>query len=306
MSRKDFLLTLLVMTIWGVNFSMIKLTASEVDPLLVTAIRFMLASLPMVFFIPKPNVQWRYLIGYGVLFGMGVWGIAAWSITAGLSSGISSILLQSNVMLGIAVGVIFFRERLSKNKLVGSLISLVALVIMVASNTGNVTESGLALIGISAISWTLVGVIVKLANTRQIFAFNVWGMLFAPAPLILLAVLLHGKQIVFHAVQVWDLSTSSALFFQVYPTTLFGYWVWNRMLLKYPLSSVMPMTLLVPIFALISGYFVFGEVLSQMQIAASGLFILGIGLIVKPIRSQQVETSITSQGKAFESGNYKS
>ena len=79
-----------------------------------------------------------------------------------------------------------------------------------------------------------------------------------------------------------NVSTTVAVVFQAYPTTLFGYWVWNRLLIRYPLSTTAPLTLLVPVFALVSGYFMYDEVLGSAQILACVLFFVGIGLIVKP------------------------
>jgi len=288
MKRNDLLLAVLVMAIWGFNFSMIKMGVTNVHPLLATAARFALAVFPAIFFIPRPKVAWRYLVSYGLVFGVGIWGMASWSITAGLSSGMSSMLLSGNVLIGMAVGIVIFKEESPVRKLVGAALALCALVVLVSATTGNVTLNGVILIMIAACSWTLMGVIVKKSQTTQAFAFNVWGMLFAPIPLVLFAVSLHGEQILWQAVELWDWSTTIAVVFQAYPTTLFGYWVWNMMLIKYPLSTTAPLVLLVPVFALISGYFMYDEVLSLAQIVASGLFLIGIGLIVKPAKAPSI------------------
>ncbi|MBN3572408.1 EamA family transporter [Vibrio neptunius] len=282
MKKNDLLLAVFVMAIWGFNFSMIKMGITSVHPLIATAARFALAVIPAIFFIARPNVAWRYLVSYGLVFGVGIWGMASWSITAGLSSGMSSVLLSSNVVIGMAVGLLVFREKSSPRKLIGALLAMVALLVLVSATNGNITASGLMLIMIAAISWTLMGVIVKASKTKQAFAFNVWGMLFAPVPLVLFAMALHGEHILWQAYENWDMSTTIAVTFQAYPTTLFGYWVWNRMLIKYPLSTAAPLTLLVPVFALISGYFIYDEVLSVPQVIASALFLIGIGLIVRP------------------------
>nr|WP_170962827.1 EamA family transporter [Vibrio sp. F13] len=208
--------------------------------------------------------------------------MASWSITAGLSSGLSSVLLSTNVLIGMAVGVWVFKESASVRKLMGAMLAMCALAVLVSAATGNVTVNGVILIMIAACSWTLMGVIVKASKTTQAFAFNVWGMLFAPVPLVLFAVMLHGDQIIWQGIEQWDWNTTIAVLFQAYPTTLFGYWVWNKLLIQYPLSTTAPLTLLVPIFALISGYFMYDEVLSVAQVVASILFLVGIGLIVKP------------------------
>lgn len=292
MKRNDLLLAIAVMAIWGFNFSMIKMGVTNVHPLLATAARFALAVTPAIFFIARPNVAWRYLISYGLVFGVGIWGMASWSITAGLSSGISSVLLSTNVIIGMVVGVWVFKEQASRRKIVGALMAMTALCVLVLSTTGNVTLAGVILIMIAACSWTLMGVIVKASKTTQAFAFNVWGMLFAPIPLVMFAVALHGEQILWSAVENWDWNTTVAVLFQAYPTTLFGYWVWNRTLIKYPLSTAAPLTLMVPVFALISGYFMYDEQLSSAQVIASGLFLVGIGLIVKPATNHQDRTQL--------------
>jgi O-acetylserine/cysteine efflux transporter len=269
------------MIIWGFNFVMIKLAVSEVNPLLMTAARFTLAALPIVFFVRKPNVQWRYLVSYGVVFGVGIWGMVSWSITAGMSSGMTSVLLQSNVLISMAVGVFIMKEQLTKRKLLGAAIATCALLISILFTNGNVTGFGLVLVAISAASWTLLGVIVKASKTVNPFAFNVWGMLFTPLPLVVLAIGLHGEDVISQSIMLWNWNTSIAVVFQAYPTTLFGYWIWNKMLIKYPLSTVAPLTLLVPVFGLISGYLVYGEMLSLAQVIACSLFLLGINLIVR-------------------------
>ncbi|NOH51725.1 EamA family transporter [Vibrio coralliilyticus] len=298
MKKNDLILAVFVMAIWGFNFSMIKMGITNVHPLIATAARFALAVIPAIFFIARPNVAWRYLVSYGLVFGVGIWGMASWSITAGLSSGMSSVLLSSNVLIGMAVGLFVFKEKSSPRKLMGALLAMVALLVLVSATNGNITASGLMLIMIAAISWTLMGVIVKASKTKQAFAFNVWGMLFAPVPLVLFATALHGEQILWQAYENWDMNTTIAVVFQAYPTTLFGYWVWNRTLIKYPLSTAAPLTLLVPVFALVSGYFMYDEVLSMPQVIASALFLIGIGLIVKPASEKQRAASVKLAGQS--------
>ena len=83
-------LAVLITAIWGVNFSVIKLGLATVDPFILAGIRFSLCALPAIFFIRKPNVPWRYIIGYGLVFGIGLWGIVNLGIKAGLSAGIAS------------------------------------------------------------------------------------------------------------------------------------------------------------------------------------------------------------------------
>jgi O-acetylserine/cysteine efflux transporter len=66
MNRKDFVLALVVVTIWGANFTIIKLGLGGVPPMLLAALRFVLAVLPAIFFVRRPAVAARYWISYGI------------------------------------------------------------------------------------------------------------------------------------------------------------------------------------------------------------------------------------------------
>ena len=62
----DLIAGILVMALWGINFSVIKLGVSEIDPLLLTALRFTLV-FSLLFFCEEarcelalPNKLWTY------------------------------------------------------------------------------------------------------------------------------------------------------------------------------------------------------------------------------------------------------
>ena len=62
MRRADWGWALLVIVIWGVNFVPMKLGLQELSPLLLSATRFCLASLPFLLLIRKPaSLTWRLL-----------------------------------------------------------------------------------------------------------------------------------------------------------------------------------------------------------------------------------------------------
>lgn len=287
MQGRDLLLIISVMAIWGFNFSMIKLGVSEMDPLLIAAARFFCATFPIIFFVRKPNVQWRYLMAYGLVFGTGIWGMASCSITFGLSSGMASVLLQTDVLTTVLVGVLLYKEVISARMAAGIVVSVVGLVVSIIYTNGNVTLAGVVFIMISAICWPLAGVIVRKSGTRSAFAFNIWGMLIAPLPLVALSVAMNGWDVLSNTYQQWNSNAWISVLFQAYPTTVFGYWVWNKMVLKYPMSQLAPMTLLVSVFALLSGYAIYDEQLSLAQWVSCSTFLLGIGLVLYPQSKKQ-------------------
>ncbi|WP_067093981.1 EamA family transporter [Marinomonas atlantica] len=293
MTRQDSLLLVLLMALWGFNFSVIKLGVNNIDPFLLTALRFSLAVLPLIFFVRRPNVPWRYLMTYGLTFGVGVWGLTTLSVGAGLSGGLASLLLDMSVISSLLVGRYLLKEHVTVSKVLGSLLALLGLGLIIWHQDGTVTPLGLALVLSASVFWSINGLIVKRSGTREVFAFNIWGMAFAPIPLLLLALIVSGPASVMQSIADINGSVLFSAAFQAYPTTLLGYWFWNKMIVKYSVSSVAPMTLLVPVFALIGGYIFFGESLDVVQAIAAVVILLGVAVseIKLPARTEIAKVS---------------
>ena len=276
MKKNDLILGILVMIVWGLNFSVIKLGVNEIDPLLLTALRFTLATFPAIFFVKKPEVSWVYLVVYGWLFAIGIWGMATWSIQAGLSAGMASVLLQMNVVFGLFLGYFLLKEKVATKKIIGSGIALAGLLLSLTVTDGSVTQSGLTLILCAALSWSLASITVKKAGTKQVFAFSLWAMAFAPIPLFLIVYCQSGTEEFVQLSTQFNGRVIFSVLFQAYPVTLLGYWIWNRLLITYPLTTVAPLTLLVPVFGLLGGVLFYQEEVGIIKLIASVCVISGI------------------------------
>ena len=276
MRFNDLLLALAVMCLWGFNFSVIKLGADQINPVLLTALRFTAAVIPAIFFIARPQVKLRFLIAYGVTFGVGVWGMMTWSITLGVSAGMAGLLMQLSLVSSLLLGWLLLKERITRQKWIGAVLALLGLAVSLTLQDGSVPLAGLMFVLIGAFSWSLISLIVKLANTDQVFSFSVWGMLFAPVPLVFLAWLSHGSEIFIQLPQQLNSTVWFSILFQAYPTTLLGYWLWNRLIVKYPLSTVAPLTMLVPVFGLIGSMIFYGETVEGAKLIACALILLGL------------------------------
>jgi len=278
MKLHHLLLAILITAIWGVNFSVIKLGLNSVDPLILAGIRFTLCAFPALFFIKKPDVQWRYIISYGLVFGIGLWGLVNLGIKTGLSAGIASLLLQFSAFFTILLGSLVFKETLNRYQIAGFIIACTGLLSIVFITDGSVTLFGTLLVLAGATAWSIANIINKQAGTKQIFAFLVWSGAFSPLPLFLLDWLVNGTSGYTALVNHIDARALLSILFQVYPNTLFGYWVWNSLLKQYPLSTVAPLSLLVPVFGILGSRVIFGEDISPVKILALLLIISGLGV----------------------------
>ncbi|WP_046157548.1 EamA family transporter [Chromobacterium vaccinii] len=276
MKLSHFFLAIFVMAIWGVNFSVIKIGLSSVDPFVLAGLRFALCALPAVFFIKRPSVPLKYMALYGLIFGVGLWGVVNVGIQVGISAGIASLILQFSAFFTMLLGAWVFKERLSPYQIYGMGIALLGLALIIAVTDGSVTYAGVVLVVLGAASWSVANVLVKKIAVRQIFEFLVWSSLFSPIPLFLISYFEHGWVGYVRLFNHFDGKALFSILFQVYPTTLFGYWVWNSLLKKYPVSTVAPLSLMVPIFGMLGSIAIFGETVGAVKLAAMVFILLGL------------------------------
>lgn len=279
MKTRDLLLGVLIMAVWGLNFSVIKLGLESVDPFLLAACRFFLSAVPLIFFVRKPNVS-IWIIGiYGLLFGVGLWGIVTLAIQIGLSAGIASLVLQSSAFFTLVLGAYWFGDRLYTPHWVGIGLAALGLVCLIVLSPGQLPIAGLLLVLLGALSWSVSNILVKQQQPAPMFSFLVWSSLFSPLPLVWLAVLTEGyRPFEDFAGQIDGLAIFS-IAFQVYVTTVFGYWSWNWLISRYPLSRVAPLSLLVPVFGLLGSAAIFDETIGYGKALSTGLILFGLVVI---------------------------
>ncbi len=276
MEKKDLLLAIIITAIWGINFSVIKLGLTSLDPFMLAGLRFLLCAFPLIFFIKKPNVSFKYIISYGLFFGVGLWGIVSLGINFGISAGMASLVLQLSAFITIILASIILKESIDTIKKIGIGIALLGLLLIISVTDGSVTVIGLFLVLLAAISLSITNIIVKVVGTKDVFSFLVWASIFAPLPLFLLAFMVEGDVVFIEFFDNLDQLAIFSILFQVYPTTLLGYWIWNSLLNKYPASNVASLSLLIPIFGLSGSYFIFGEIIGIIKILACVIILFGL------------------------------
>ena len=67
----DWLAALLVISLWGINFVIIKVGLNDFPPLLLGALRFAAVAFPAIFFIKRPQIPLKLLLTYGLAISFG-------------------------------------------------------------------------------------------------------------------------------------------------------------------------------------------------------------------------------------------
>lgn len=280
MKKLDLLLGIFVTGIWGANFSIIKLGLGTLDPFLLTSLRFLFCFIPLIFIVKKPNVRLLIIALYGLLFGVGLWGIVNLGIYSGLSPGLASLILQFSAFFTIILAALTFGERISKFQFVGIAVALAGLILILTVTTGNVSTLGALLVICGALCWSCCNIIVRKNKPDNMFAFIIWSSVFSTIPLFLITYLVKGAQPFYDLPQTINGTAAFSILFQSYITTIFGYWVWNSLMKKYPASTVAPLSLFVPVSGLITSWLVFDEHIAPGRIFAASLILSGMALFL--------------------------
>ncbi|MGG7557368.1 EamA family transporter [Pseudomonas sp. ES3] len=278
MQKKHLVLAILVTLVWGVNFPITKLGLRSIDPFVLTGIRFALAAIPLVFFIKRPAIKFSYVVAYGFIFGLGMWGVINYGIQVGVSPGIASLIIQLSVFFTMGWGALLFKEKLRRAQLIGALLALVGLAGIISTQQGEHAILGVLLIVLSAVAWSVGNVIIKTSGVKEIFSFMVWASLFPPIPLFFIAWLMQGAAPFENLQSSLDLTAVLSIIFQVYLATHFAYWGWNSLLKLYPVSTVAPLSLLIPVFGIGSSMLIIGEHISIPNLISIAIIIMGLAV----------------------------
>jgi O-acetylserine/cysteine efflux transporter len=275
---RHFLLALAVVAVWGTNFVVIKLALGALPPLLFATLRFTLAVLPAVFILPRPRVAWRNLAAYGLLIGVGQFGLLFFAMDGHISPGLASLVIQIQVFFTIGLSMRLSGERLQYVQWLALLLAGGGIGIIVLHTDGSTTAFGLVLVLLAALSWAGGNIVSRQAGRVNMVAYVVWSSVFAVPPLLALSLLVDGWGAVVAGVRGADTLAWLAVAWQAWANSLFGYAAWGWLLARYPAAAITPMALLVPLFGIGGAALWLGESLPPWKLAAAALVMGGLAL----------------------------
>jgi O-acetylserine/cysteine efflux transporter len=270
------LLALAIVAIWGTNFVVIKKSLDTFPPFLFATLRYAFALLPAIFFVKRPNVSWLNLALYGVLIGVGQFGILFYAIHGQITPGLASLVVQTQVFFTIGFAMIFAGERIKRHQVISICIAMLGLLVIAMHIDSQTTLLGIGLVVCAGCAWGAGNTVSRSAGSINMFAYVVWASAFAVPPLLILSLIFEGGYIQLGEVlQTASLGAWIGVFWQSWANTLFGYAAWAWLLSKHPAALIAPAPLLVPIFGMGATAIWLGESLTWWKILAAALVMAG-------------------------------
>lgn len=275
MTPRDILAALAAALVLGLAFIAIKFGVREAPPLLLTALRFVFAAFPAVLFVKPPRAPAAMVMLYGLLIGVGQFGLLFLAIGLGMPVGLASLVIQLQAFVTIFLAWLVLGERPSAAQMAGAGVALLGVAAIGATRLGGASLGPLLMVVGAAFCWGAGNLVGKLAGKIDMFAFVVWSSLAAPVPLFALSLLFEGDRTL-HAVAhpSWVLALCVAAL--AYGGTILGFGLWSRLLAHHSAASVAPFALLIPVVGMISGRLVFAEPLGAFELLGAALVMAGL------------------------------
>ncbi|MGO4395148.1 EamA family transporter [Variovorax sp. M-6] len=296
---RDLLLAFVLVVTWGASFTVIKLGLGDVPPMLLGCLRYLLSAFPALFFFERPRIARRWWLAYGLTVGVGQFALLFLAVMLGLPAGIASVALQAQAFFTLILARFFLGETIRWIQWAGMAMACLGLWLLMAPishGMNEITPAAFALVLGAAASWAASNVVLKQAKQAvrhperfDILGFIVWTSLIPPLPFAMLSWGLGEVPSAWSAISGITLTGWASILYLAWGGTLLGNGIFSKLLARYPVARVAPLTLLVPILGLCIAWFVLGEQIDARQYA--GCAIIMAGLVTATTQSSGDRTS---------------
>jgi O-acetylserine/cysteine efflux transporter len=267
---------LLIAMIWGFNFAVAKIGLAQLPPIMMMALRWGLVGMLLAPFVKPPRGRWRkvFLVSFTLGF---VHFALMFTGLKNLDAATAAIAIQLQVPFAALLAAVFFNDKLGWRRALGMAIAFIGVAIVAGEPRLAGVTVPLALVIVAACVWSVANVQIKKMGDVDGMMLNAWVGVFAAPQLALASLLLEEGQGAALAAADWR--AAMAVVYQAVVVVIVGYGAWFWMLRRYAVNQVMPFTLLVPGFGVLSGVLVLGETLTLPLVVGGLLTIIGVGVI---------------------------
>ncbi|WP_382308680.1 EamA family transporter [Herbiconiux sp. UC225_62] len=280
MPLRDRLLAGLVALLWGVNFVAIHFSLEHYPPFFLVGLRFLVLAIPTVLFVKWPGVKVRWLLGYGLGFGILQFAFLYAGMATGMPPGLASLVLQASAPFTVVIAAVWLRERLTLVQGGGILIAVAGLGIIAAERAGVSALLPVILTLCGALGWAFGNVCSRQANPVSPLGLTLWMSVVPPIPMIALSLVFEGPERVWTSVATTftpeALPAVIGLLYTVVLGTIVGSGIWVTLMKRNPSSRVAPFSMLVPVAGFLSAWLILGEVPTAGDLLGGAVVVAGV------------------------------
>ena len=286
------LLLLLVVLVWGMDFSVLKWALEAMHPHVANALRFVVSAgvLGTVYglrcwwtgtsVLGPIRANWQVVIPLGLL-GFGAHQAA---FVVGLNhttAGSAALIMATNPLWTAVLGWALGTERLGRGGWGGLLMALTGAGVVIAAGATGGAVGGGTLFGngmmlVAALLWGSYTALAKqLVDRASILAMTFFGVLGA-LPVLLAVGAVYESTVAWGTVDGWAVG---ALLFSGGLAVGLMFVLWNQGVRRVGSSNTAVYYYLVPVVALVAGVVMLGEPITGFQVVGGGVIIGGLVLV---------------------------
>lgn len=278
MPARHRLLALCVAALWGLNFLAIDASLAQFPPFFLVALRFAVLAVPTILLVPRPDVPLRWLLGYGLGFGVLQFLFLYWAMTAGMPPGLASLVLQASAPFTVLLGAALLRERISRRAGIGIAVAVLGLAVVGWHRAEHASVVPFLLTLAGALGWALGNLCTRQARAPKPLQLTLWMSAVPPIPMLALSLVVEGPERIGNSFTTLGTGTGmlalAGLAYTALLATVVGSGLWTWLMARHPASAVAPFSMLVPVVGMSAAALVLAERIAPAE-AAGGVLVVG-------------------------------
>lgn len=261
----------------GTNWVGSKIVVEHFPPLFSVTLRFAVMAILLAGFAKIFRGQMRNI--FLVAFTLGVLQFGFMFVALDRSADVSSLAITNQLYIPFSVilAVLFLGERVGWRRSVATVLAFGGVVVMGFDPFILSQLDAMGLVILAALALSAASILMRRLEGVRVFEMQFWLAVMAAPQLFILSLILEDGQ--------WQALTGSpaigyaALGYGLIAGGLFFHAGWYYLLRRYPVSTVGPFMLLMPVIGVLSGVGYYGDVLTLQMILGGALTFSGVAII---------------------------
>lgn len=278
MSLKDTFIAIFVIFLWATSLIVQKIALGHISIYILSFLR-LVSVVPLLLIYPKPpNFISRYFLA-GFFWNALNWLFLGFGLKSGVGPGLSSFLMQTNVLFGVLFCSLFLREKVTFIEMIGMAVAFLGAYLLTQARYGNTTDMpflGIASILISAVCWGIGFTLLKKFKIGAGMGDNVWLSVISIPSLMGIPFIIEGPQeAIYNFTHLSYVGILCSIYVGLVSTVWAGY-LWLSLAQRVSSLKQTPFMLLLPVFTCLLSALFLHETLTLSQIAAGSIILLGV------------------------------
>lgn len=284
MRPQHLLFALVVAGVAGTNWVASKFAVDTLPPFLTVTMRFAILAVALLPFARLFRGQMFNVFMVSLTLGVLQFGFMFLSLSVSDDVSTMAITNQLYVPFSTILGIIFLGERIGWIRSVAITVAFGGVVVMGFDPSAFRQLDAMLFVIMSAMSLSVSSLFMRKLNGIAVFQLQFWVCVLAAPQLLVLSLIFEFDR--------WaDVPSASAFAWYAFVYTIFAGTLfhagWYYLLRRYPVSTVAPLMLLLPVVGIGSGIAVYGDVLTPQIAFGGALTLVGVAIIV--LRSKEGE-----------------